>query len=265
MWRAWSGMALWAAALCSGRAEAQSGVIRAMIETDETVKAVWAIERRETAVGVYHHRHPGTLTGNRLTIDKLPVPGTYDLRFDFTNGYVEGWSSTVPESDYEEEQPLTEAAVEKIARKMSSDQFTAFGDEVLILDIRGNIQNAALLLMHLRRRPFVGGGYRAGEWVWRVDRWQWEDPDEHTWVPYQERPFYALVRERLYPKDYDTKQAVYARHLGGIVLTPTQTEAVLGTVRIPMLSPGVHAVDSDGTRTRAIRLKPDFQVKGVTP
>lgn len=256
----------WITVLVAGMGvAAQGGEIRATIEVEGDVEAVWAIERRETPTGVYHHRHKGVIEGARLTVSDLPVPGRYDLRFDFTNGFVEGWNSAVPESDYEDEQPLEKAAILKIARKMADDQFTAFGDEALILDIRGNIQNAALLLMQLRRRAFVGGGYRQGEWVWRVDRWQWEDPDEHTWVPYQERPFYALVRERLYPAAYRAKNVVYARHLGGIVLTLEQAEAVLGTLRIPRPAPGVHAVHPDGKRTQPIRLKPVLQLEGVTP
>ncbi|MBE3132878.1 MAG: hypothetical protein IMZ55_05355, partial [Acidobacteria bacterium] len=91
--------------------------------------------------------------------------------------------------------------------------------------------------------------------VWRVERWHWEDPDEHTWVPYQERPFYALVRERLYEKDYRAKRVAYARHLGGIALTAEKPDADLGAVKVPAPAPGVCAVDPKGERISPVVLK----------
>ena len=246
-------------------AHAEDGSIRATIATNQGIVAVCAIERQHTPVGVYHQIHAGSLCGGEVTITNLPVPGRYDLRFDFTNGYVEGWDAAVPASSYVEEQPLTEEAIRSIAKKMSSNQFVGFGDEAMILDIQGNIQNAAVLLMQVRRRPFVGGNYQPGEWVWRVDRWQWEDPDEHTWVPYQELPFYALVRERLYEPDYRAKRVVFARHLGGIVLDEKHCRAELGALRIPGLVPGIHAAHPDGTQTSPINLKAGLPAQGEAP
>jgi len=249
----------------AGWAHAERGAIHATITNTEGIVAVCAIERQHTPIGVYHQNHPGTLSGGDLTITNLPVPGRYDLRVDFTNGTVEGWDATVPESDYVEEQPLTEEAIRAIAKKMSSDQVVGFSDDALLLDIQGNIQNAAVLLLQVRRRPFVGGNYQPGEWVWRVDRWQWEDPDEHTWVPYQERPFYALVRERLYEKDFRAKRILFARHLGGIVLDEREPTADLGTLRIPRPVSGIHAVDPGGSQIRPIRLKAGSPTEGDVP
>jgi hypothetical protein len=257
MWIGLVGTALWA--------RGEDGAIRGAVAGAEGIVAAWAIERQQTPTGVYHQKHAGGLVDGKFAITNLPVPGRYDLRFDFTNGYVEGWDATVPKSDYEEEQPLKAEAIQAIAKKMSSDQCTGFGDEALILDIQGNIQNAAVLLMQLRQRPFVGGGYQPGEWVWRIDRWQWEDPDERTWVPYQERPFYALVRERLYAKDYRGKNVLFARHLGGIVLDKSHPEANLGTLRIPRPVPGIHAAQPDGTQTSPITLKAGPPAEGATP
>ncbi|NQT92152.1 MAG: hypothetical protein HQ559_05270 [Lentisphaerae bacterium] len=235
---------------------AGEGVITATVECDAPVSAVWAIERRRTPVGVYHHPYAGTVTGRTIRVAGLPVPGRYALKLQVGDGIVEGWDADVPESDYVEEQPLVESSIRKITKKMTSDQFTAFADEAEILDLQGNIQNAALLLFQLRRRPFVGGGYKPGEWVWRVDRWQWEDPDEKTWVPYQERPYYALVRERLYEKDYREKKVLFARHLGGITLSRESAVSNVGLLRIPVPIPGVHAVDPDGKIIKPVRLKP---------
>jgi hypothetical protein len=248
------------AALASGT----SGVIRATLDPATPVVAVLALERNYTDVGVYSRPHPGRIENGRVEVPGLTVPGRYDLRFDFANGYVEGWDSTVPESDYVEEQPLAPESAEAVVRKMASDQFTAFGDEAVILDMQGNVQNVVLLMMQVRRQPFVGGGYRAGEWVWRVDRWRWENPEERTWVPYQERPYYSLVRERLYEKDYAAKRVVYARHLGGIVLDAGHPAADLGAVRVPTPPAGVHAAQPDGTTIEWIRLKPLAQKEGGT-
>jgi hypothetical protein len=249
----------------AGLARGEGGAIRATVADEAGVVAVWAIERQHTPTGVYHQQHAGSLAGRQLTITNLPLPGRYDLRVDFTNGYVEGWDATVPKSDYAEEQPLTEEAIRAIAKKMTSDQVTGFGDEALVLDIQGNVQNAAVLLLQVRHRPFVGGGYQPGEWIWRVDRWQWEDPDEHTWVPFQERPYYALVRERLYEKDYRGKCVVFARHLGGIVLDKHKSEVDLGALQLPRPAPGIHAADPDGRPTRPIKLKAGLPAQGAAP
>lgn len=248
--------AVWISILALSAMAAGDGVITATVECEAPVTAAWAIERRHTAVGVYHHPYAGIVTGRTVRIAGLPVPGRYALKFRVGDGVVEGWDAGVPESDYVDELPLAEGARVTIAKKMSSDQFTAFADEAEILDIQGNIQHAALLLFQLRRRPFVGGGYKPGEWVWRVDRWQWEDPDERTWVPCQERPYYALVRERLYAKQFETKRVVFARHLGGIVLDRDNAKRHLGELTIPVPGPGVHAAGPDGTLIEPAVIKP---------
>ncbi|MFW5683116.1 MAG: hypothetical protein ACOC1G_08950, partial [Phycisphaeraceae bacterium] len=144
--------------------------------------------------------------------------------------------------------PLPEEDRKKLLQKLAGREFSEFADDVRVLDAKGNTQNAAILVMHLRVRAFAGGNYKPGEWVWRVNRTQWENPDEHTWVPYRPRPFYALIRQRLFKKQFHDKSHVYARHLGGITLSEEEPEVDLGRVVVPEPKGGVYAVEPDGSR-----------------
>ena len=248
------------------QAQQKNGGIRAQLETDAKVAKAWAVQRvakqmttskgRTKDIGMYADRHAGRIDGQRVTFDELPVPGRYDLRFETEDGgIVQGWDATVPESDYVGDPPLEDWARKRILEKQADDQFTAFADRVRVLDMTGNVQHAAVLVAKLRWRPFVGGGYQPGEWVWRVERWRWSDPNEQTWVPYADRPFYALVRERLHEKDYRKKAVVYARHLGGLVLTGEAARRDLGTLKVPAPGGGVYAVDPDGERIDPVVIK----------
>ncbi|HUU11713.1 MAG TPA: hypothetical protein VM431_14395 [Phycisphaerae bacterium] len=254
-------------------AAARAGGIRAVVEATDPIKRVWAVQRsvqrlkdsqgKVHDIGLYGRLHEGKVDGNRIAIEGLPVPGRYDLQLETASGgTVAGWDATVPESDYEGDPPLDEASRKAIFAKLGNKQFSAFADDMWVLDVRGNIQHAALLVMTLRMRPFVGGGYKEGEWVWRIDRWHWENPDEHTWVPYQERPYYALIRERLYEKQYRDKRVCYARHLGGIALTKDRPEANLNTVKIPTPVAGIVAVNPDGSRIGPVVLKGSRNASG---
>ena len=248
---------LCAAILLTTSLSASAGTIRATIDSAEPVSQAWIIQRKDTNIGVENKPRSIKLTGNELVVEDLAVPGRYDLRFKMASGcVVEGWDGHVPESDYVEEQPLGKESKLTILKKMAKIEKRHFADKVIVLDIQGNIQNAAIIVAKLRTRPFVGGAYKKGEWVWRVERWQWEFPEEDTWVPYQERPYYALVRKRLYKKDYQALCTTYARHLGGIVLTDEQPEATMGVLKIPRLKPGTRALNPDGSTTRPIRIKP---------
>jgi hypothetical protein len=234
---------------------ARAGSIRATVKAGEPVKKVSAIQRELTSLGTMSKPFEGKLTDGKLSIENLP-PGRYDLKFETASGSVEGWDASVPASDYEEEQPLTDEARKTILKKMATEMASAFDDEVVVLDLQGNIQNAAVLLKRLRRRAFVSAGYREGEWVWRADRWQWEDPEERNWVPNQETPWYALIRERLFPKDYEAKRITYARHLGGIALTEEKPDADLGEVLVPQPKLGINAINPDGSATTPLTIKP---------
>jgi len=238
-------------------AHTSAGTIRATIDTEEPIASAWIILRRDTNIGVEHQPKPIKITDNELVIEGLEVPGRYDLRFKTASGCViEGWDDKVPESDYVDEQPLSKESKLTILKKMAKTSKRGFADKVVVLDIQGNIQSAAVLVTRLRTRPFVGGAYKQGEWVWRVERWQWEFPEEDTWTPYQERPYYALVRKRLYKKDYEALKTTYARHLGGILLTEEQPEVKMGVLKIPHLKPGVRALNPNGSATRPISIKP---------
>ena len=246
--------------------EPETGTITLSVKSPEQVTRVVAIERRAEIIattkgkahdiGLYGVSHNGTVTYAVLRIDNLPVPGVYDLRIETESGAtLAGWDATVPESDYVGDPPLEKEGRRAILDKLADEQFSAFSDRMWVLDIQGNIQNASLLVMKLRTTPFVGGNYQPGEWVWRIERWQWENPDDHTWVPYQERPFYALIRQRLYASQYNAKRIVFARSLGGIALTPDRPEVNLGEVTLPPVEPGICAVNPDGSRITPVVLK----------
>ncbi len=239
------------------------GEIRARLDSDEPVLKAWAVHRLQTDEGFVSRSLPARVEDEMLVADDLPVPGRFDLRFQVKSGFLEGWDATVPESDYVEEQPLSEASRATILSKMSASSFTAYWDRVVILDIQGNIQNAAVLRAVLRTRPFVGGGYRPGEWTWRVERWQWEDPMEHTWTTHQDRPYYALVRRRMFERDHRALRTTYARHLGGIALTSRRPRADLGPIRLPRPMPGTHAVNPDGSRVAPVLIKPATEPGGA--
>lgn len=238
---------------------ARAGSIRATLDTDAKITQVHAVGRQakeivtskgETKdIGMYGKPFPGRVEGDAIVIEDLPVPGLYDLRFVTESGAViEGWDATVPESDYVEQLPLPAADRDKLFEKLAGRDFSEFADDVRVLDAKGNTQNAAILVMHLRVRAFAGGNYQPGEWVWRVNRTQWENPDEHTWVPYRPRPFYALIRQRLFEKPFHNKSHVFARHLGGITLSEEQREVDLGRIVVPEPDGGVYAVQPDGSR-----------------
>ena len=265
--RRWAAvMALAAAVFAAVPALVVAGTIRASLAGEKTVRRAWAIRRgarhirssngKSHDVGMYGEPHEGTVDGKTLVFADLPVPGRYDLKIETaTGGVMAGWDASVPESDYVGDPPLEEASKKKVFAKLADEQFSAFADRMWVLDVQGNLQSAALLVMKLRMRPFVGGGYKPGEWVFRIDRYQWENPDEQTWVPYQERPFYALVRERLQKNEYEAKRVTFARHLGGIALTEETPEVNLGTVRVVVPASGVMAVNPDGSPVRPVVLK----------
>ena len=55
-----------------------------------------------------------------------------------------------------------------------------------MLDIQGNIANAAVLTTHLRMRPFIAkaAGENKSQWIWAASRrWQWENPDRRLMGP----------------------------------------------------------------------------------
>ncbi len=156
------------AVLLSTSLSASAGTIRATIDSAEPVVHAWVIQRKDTNIGVENKPRSIRLAGKVLVVEGLPVPGRYDLRFKTASGcVVEGWDGHVPESDYVEEQPLDNESKLTILKKMAKIEKRHFADKVMVLDIQGNIQNAAIIVTKLRTRPFVGGAYKQGEWDYR--------------------------------------------------------------------------------------------------
>lgn len=234
-----------------------AGSITLIADSPQTITHAWVIQWSQDANGVYAHTTLGQQDANtgRIVFNDLK-PGRYNLKFQTESGVIEGWDTHVPDSDYEIEQPLAKASIATLTQKLQSSGATGFDDQVAILDIQGNIQNAAILTRQLRSRKFVGGKYKRGEWVFRVTRWQWESPDEITWAPWQEQPSFAFIRERLTQETFNALHITYARHLGGIVLPFPTSNINLGTVLVPKQQQGVVAVNPDGSLITPIIIKP---------
>ena len=156
------------------------GSISGMIDRAADVSAIVAVERDSGKI------LPGKLdpTTGKFTISDLKLDVAYDLKITGKSGLrLEGVNLSVPRSDFEEEQPLTDEDVKTITAKMSALQ--TFEDSVEFLAIRGNIQHAAVLVNKRRIKPFYGS--KPGEIVWRVEVWRFEKPEE-TWVKSQAHP-----------------------------------------------------------------------------
>jgi hypothetical protein len=108
--------------------------------------------------------------------------------------------------------------------------------------VRGNVQQAAMLVNKLRARPFVNS--RPGEVVWRLELWHFERPDE-TWVNQQDEFFIVLYRERIAKAEYDRKALALEPALGGLRLTGAKPLVDLGTVRLPPARRGVRLLEAE--------------------
>lgn len=239
------------------QATATAGSITLIANSPETITHAWAVRWSQDGDGVYAHPTPGVINTQTSVIAFNNLePGRYILKFQTATGFVEGWDAQVPASDYQIEQPLSSESAATLVQKTQRSSSVVFDDHVAILDMQGNIQNAAILTRQLRTRKFIGGDYKKGEWVFRVTRWQWESPDEQTWAPWQERPSFALMRRRLIEAKYNALRITYARHLGGIEIKTATTTIDLGTLLIPQVQPTIVAVNPDGSVIEPIILKP---------
>ena len=216
--------------LVTHAAAVQTGTIRGTIEPAGQATAVVAIDRTR------NKRIVGQVDAaiGTFSIEQLPLNAKYDLIIDYGKARLEGINLTVPASDYEEEQPLTDDDIETIREKVLS--MNKFEDQVEILAIEGNIQHAAILLNKLRTKPFVNS--QPGEAVWRVELWHFERPEE-TWVKVQDELFMTLYRERLQKSAYDQKSLTFTSALGGLLPTVESPTIDLKTITLPPAKPGV--------------------------
>lgn len=237
-------------------AAAEAGSIRVTLQCDEPVESVAAVQRLFTDAGVKSKTYPGRVENGKLVIDGLPDTGPFDLHIKTKSGEIEGWDAQVPPSDYVTEHPLTTDAKHAIFDKIAGYYARGYPDEVSVLDIQGNIEHAAILLAELRRRPSVGGAFKPGEMVWRIDRFEYENPQENTWTPALKVPYYALERRRVFKPELDKIAVVYSRALGGIRLDKDHADRDLGIIKVPVPKPGVVAVNPDGSPVKSIPVKP---------
>lgn len=240
---------------------ARGDSVQALLDGPFTPVSVQAVERRWTPTGIQMHSLDGKVEGMRVRVTGLRPGVRYDLLIRTDAGLLEGWDTLVPPSDYVDEQPLGDADRAAILAKIEKMERKAFYDEVAVLDIAGNIQNAAVLVYKFHHRGFVEAADRGPDLVWRVDRLQYENPEEASWVPHGKLAFYALQRHRVTRSQADALRVVYDRRLGGIEVTAENPDVDLGSVRVAELPPGVHACDAEGRILTPIRLKPDLQIE----
>lgn len=235
-----------------------AGSITATVAGEQKLVKVWAVLRTDSVAGVHSHPFPGRVEGDKIIIENLEPGGPYDLRIQTDKGTLEGWTAAVPEpEDPDNPEPLDTRALRAVLLKMAGNNVSSFDDQVVILDIQGHGEHVVVLSTRLRTRPFTEStGVNDTTWVWRVDRWQWELVDGVTWVPWQERPFYALRRERMRESEYKALRFVFARHIGGIHLTENRSDVVLDTIQLPDFAPGIRAIEPDGTSIPTVRIKP---------
>jgi hypothetical protein len=248
---------LFLAVACSlAPAVAGAGSIRATVDGDQKIVSVSAIERDTHGTdGVVSRTHAGRIEGRQIVLDKLPDQGDFDLRLETADGSISGWNASVPPGDDEPATPLAPDQKRELLDKLATMSRRAFPHEVVVLDIQGNAQHAAILTTSVRRGNIQGAG-AVGGWVWRADRYEYENPDGDTWAPLQEQPFYAADRREVSPEQYAQLRITYVAALGGIRLTADKPAVDLGRLVLPKSSSGVHAAAADGRATREFTVKP---------
>jgi len=222
------------------RAADATGTITGTLDPPGGVATVVAIDRSTDK------KYPGTVDAGsgRFTVAGLPLGATFDCLIDCQGGArLEGVNLKVPRSEYEEEQPLSAEDIATIKEKVL--HLNKFEDEVDVLGVAGNIQNAAVLINKLRTRPFVNS--KPGEVVWRCELWRFERPEE-TWVKVQDELFLVLYRARIPRAEYDKKAVTFDPALGGLAVTRETPTVHLGPVKPPPAAPGVRLRTGAGER-----------------
>ena len=212
-------------------AQAADGIIGGRLTQPDGAASVAAVDRENGS------RYKGTInpqTGE-FKIGGLPLGKSYDCIIDYAGARLEGVSMIVPPSDYVEEQPLSEEDIEIITKKVR--RLNTFENEVEIMTIEGNIQNAAVLLNKLRTGGFYGSG--SGEVIWRAELWHFERPEE-TWVKVQDELFVLYYRERIQASQYAAKCLTFDSALGGIEIKAALPPIDLGDIAPPVAGKGVH-------------------------
>jgi len=215
---------------------AQTGTIRGTLEPCDASTTLAVVDR---TTGKKHAAQLEQASG-QFEVAALPLDGAFDFLIEGGTSLVEGIDLSVPRSDYEQEQPLTEEDVLSIKQKVAS--LNQFEDTVEVLTVEGNIQHAAVLVNKLRTKPFYGS--KPGEIVWRVELWHFERPDE-TWVKVQDELFLTLHRERLAQAAYKKKSVTFVPGLGGIRLSSESPIAEVGTIKLPPAESGVRVLSED--------------------
>ncbi len=171
----------------------------------------------------------------RFRIAGLPVGGHYDLLIQSGHSQLEGVSLNVPNSDYEEEQPLSAGDIARL--KEITRSLNKFENHVDVLAVKGNIQHAAVVVNKLKTGGFVNSA--PGEVIWRLELWHFERPDDH-WIKVQDELFIVLHRERLQKSVYDKISLTLDARLGGLTPTMRQPEVKVGRIEMPAAKPGVY-------------------------
>jgi hypothetical protein len=235
---------------------AVAGSIRATIDGDQKIVSVSVIDRDTRGTdGVVSTTHAGRIEGRQIVIDHLPDYGSFDLRLETADGLIAGWNPSVAPGEDDPPAPLTADKKRELLEKLATVSRRAFPHEVVVLDIQGNAQHVAILATSVRRGNIQGVG-AVGGWVWRADRYEYENPDDDTWAPLQEQPFYAVDRREVSPEQYAQLRVTYVAALGGIRLTTDKPAVDLGRIVLPKSSPGVHAAAADGRPTHEFTVKP---------
>ncbi|HUY36545.1 MAG TPA: hypothetical protein VMV69_27665 [Pirellulales bacterium] len=217
-------------------ASAQTGTIKGTLDPCDAAATLAVVDR---ATGKKYAAQLDEASG-QFEVADLPLAGAFDILIEAGASRVEGIDLSVPRSDYEEEQPLSEDDARSIKRKVAA--LNQFEDTVEVLAVEGNIQHAAVLVNKLRTKPFYGS--KPGEIVWRVELWHFERPDE-TWVKARDELFLTLHRERLAHAAYKRNSVTFAPRLGGIRLSTDSPTADVGTIQLPPAESGVRVLLED--------------------
>jgi hypothetical protein len=222
-----------AAAAAAGPARAAKGTLTGVLDKSKGVTAVLAVDRADEV----DKKYKGTVNAKtgRFTIPGLPLDATYDVVIDVGDARLEGVNLKVKSSDYEEEQPLTKkdiATITKICKDLNK-----FENEIEVMVVTGNCQNAAVLLNKKRTTPFYES--KPPEMIWRLELWHFQKPDDDHWVKDPDELAVMFYRQRLQKAAFAKKSLTLDGALGGFKPTAKAPKIDVGKVKIPDGKPGI--------------------------